>query len=120
MAAAPNIPVQIAHMSSGFQQPDALREFAEARASKDPRARNLYFDLSVGSSADLAVEQGRFLAEMIRKIGVEHVLYASDELPGDHHAPTWKHWLEMRQNLPLTNSEFAAVADNVAPYMQPR
>jgi predicted TIM-barrel fold metal-dependent hydrolase len=120
MSAAPNIAVQIAHMSSGFQQPEALREFAEARSSKDPLANNLYFDLSVGSFADLPTEQGAFLADMIRKIGLEHVLYASDELPGDHYAPTWKHWLEVRQNLPLTVSEFAAIADNVAPYMRPR
>lgn len=120
MSAAPNIPVQIAHLSSGLQQPEALRELAEARAANSPLAANLYFDLSVGSFADLPVQQGNFLADMIRKIGLEHVLYASDELPGDHHAPTWKHWAEMRQNLPLTEEEFAAIADNITPYMRPR
>ncbi|MEX2531039.1 MAG: hypothetical protein WD960_09730 [Gemmatimonadota bacterium] len=75
-------------MSSGFQHPEALSEFADARAAGDPAARNLYFDLSVGSFRNLGAETGEFLAEAIRKIGLDRVLYASDELPGDHHAPT--------------------------------
>ncbi len=118
MSAAPDIPVQIAHLSSGFQHRDALAEFADARAANDPSARNLYFDLSVGSFKDLDPELGQFIARSIRAIGLEHVLYASDEQPGDHHAPTAVHWAEMLANLPLTRDEFRAIADNVAPYMR--
>jgi predicted TIM-barrel fold metal-dependent hydrolase len=120
MPAAPNIPVQIAHLSSGLQHPEALSAFADARAAGERAAANLYFDMSVGSFRDLPPERGRFLADAIRRIGLEHVLYASDQLPGDHHAPTWQHWEEMRRTLPLTPDEFTAIADNVAPYMAPR
>jgi predicted TIM-barrel fold metal-dependent hydrolase len=119
VSAAPDIPIQIAHMSSGFQHPEALTAFADARASGDPLARRLYFDLSVGSFKNLAPDQARLIAESIRKIGLEHVLYASDVLPGDHHAPTGEHWADIRRNLPLTDEEFSAIADNIAPHMQP-
>lgn len=118
VSAAPDIPIQIAHMSSGFQHPEALSAFADARAHGDPLARHLYFDLSVGSFKNLKPDQARLIAESVRKIGLEHVLYASDELPGDHHAPTGEHWADIRGNLPLTDEEFGAIADNIAPHMQ--
>jgi predicted TIM-barrel fold metal-dependent hydrolase len=118
ISAAPDIPVQIAHMSSGFQSPDALAEFADARARNDPLARNLYFDLSVGRFKDIDPALGRLIADAIRKIGLEHVLYASDEQPGDQHVPTDVHWTEIGEELPLTKEEFRAIAENVAPYMR--
>ena len=57
-------------------------------------------------------------ADAIRKIGVDHVLYASDEQPGDQHQPTNVNWKEMRSELPLTPSEFRTIAGNVAPYIR--
>ncbi len=117
VSAAPDIPVQIAHLSSGFQSPEALSEFADARARHDPLARNLYFDLSVGRFKDIDPALGQFIADAIRKLGLEHVLYASDEQPGDQHVPTDVHWKEIGE-LPLTSQEFRAIADNVAPYMR--
>jgi predicted TIM-barrel fold metal-dependent hydrolase len=119
VAAAPDVPIQVAHLSSGFQNREALAEFADRRAAGDPRTKNLYFDLSVGSFADLDPALARFIADSVRKIGLEHVLYASDEQPGDHHAPTGRHWTEMRRSLPLTDAEWRAIADNVAPYLRP-
>jgi len=118
VAAAPDIPVQVAHLSSAFQHPDALSEFADARAAHDPLAANLYFDLSVGSFEDPDRATGRFIADAIRRIGLEHVLYASDEQPGDQHAPTAVNWREMYAALPLTEAEFRAIADNVTPYVK--
>jgi predicted TIM-barrel fold metal-dependent hydrolase len=118
MSAAPDIPVQIAHLSSGFQSPDALSEFADARARHEPVAQNLYFDLSIGRFRDLDDHVGRFIADAIRKIGLDHVLYASDEQPGDQHMPTGVHWREMRTELPLSADEFRTIAGNVAPYMR--
>lgn len=119
LSAAPDIPVQIAHMSSGLQSSEALMAFADARASSNPGARNLYFDLSVGSLKNLPPETARLLADAIRKIGLEHVLFASDVLPGDHHVPTGEHWADIRNILPLTDQEFSDIADNIAPYMLP-
>ncbi|HEV2125243.1 MAG TPA: amidohydrolase family protein [Chloroflexota bacterium] len=116
VSAAPDIPIQIAHM--GFASAQALSEFADARAAGDPLTKNLYFDLSVGSFKDLPTATGSFLAEAIRKIGLEHVLYASDTLPGDHNPPTHEHWPAMRSKLPLTEAEFRAIADNITPYIR--
>ena len=118
MSAAPDIPVQVAHMSSGLQNREALAEFADRRAAGDPRSKNLYFDLSIGSFKDLPPDAARFIADSIRKIELDHVLYASDEQPGDQHAPTGQHWAEMRESLPLTDAEWRVIAGNVAPYMR--
>lgn len=38
VSAAPEIPIQIAHMSSAPQRPKPLREFADARATGGPLA----------------------------------------------------------------------------------
>jgi predicted TIM-barrel fold metal-dependent hydrolase len=118
MSAAPDIPVQIAHLSNGFVSPDALSAFADARAANDPLARNLYFDLSPGRFKGIDPAVGRFMADAIRKIDLEHVVYASDEQPGDDHVPTAVHWKEMGAALPLTPDEFRAIADNVTPYIR--
>lgn len=116
VSAAPDIPVQIAHM--GFHSVEALSEFADARAGGDPLTRNLYFDFSIGSFADLNPATATFIAESIRKIGLENVLYASDELPGDHNPPTYEHWPAMRRSLPMTDVEFTKIANNLAPYLR--
>jgi hypothetical protein len=54
----------------------------------------------------------------ILKIGLDHVLYASDEQPGDQHMPTKVNWREMRAELPLTPGEFHTIASNVAPHIR--
>ena len=47
IAAAPDVPLQIAHLCGGEQYSDAaLRVYADAVAKGDPRTTNLYFDLA--------------------------------------------------------------------------
>jgi hypothetical protein len=57
-----------------------------------------------------------FVAANIRRSSLEHVLYASDELPGiatpRHASP------ETRRSLPPTDEEFSALADSVTPCMR--
>jgi hypothetical protein len=45
VSASPDIPIQIAHLAGngpGITSPEALTVFAEARAARDPRTKNLY------------------------------------------------------------------------------
>jgi predicted TIM-barrel fold metal-dependent hydrolase len=119
LPAAPDVPIQIAHLWGGGElAEDALAVFAEAVSSGDPRARNLLFDLtdaernSGGAPETLATLAGR-----IRQIGVERVLYGSDMLTPDSPPPVIA-WTRMRRKLPLTDQEFADIADNVAPYLR--
>ena len=119
LPAAPDVPVQIAHMAGAGSYTDsvdaALAVFTEAIAAKDPRVRKLYFDVSLGG-ADFPSEKAALVAQRIREIGVERVLFGSDTAPGSSYGPR-EAWAAFRK-LPLTESEFRAIADNVAPYMK--
>jgi hypothetical protein len=49
VSVAPDITIQIAHLAGngpGITSPEALAAFADARAAKDRRAKNLYFDFA--------------------------------------------------------------------------
>ena len=111
----PDVPVQIAHFAGGGPgyTDEALEVFADAIAAKDPRTKQLYFDI-----ATVADEQSdatlRKFAERIRQIGVERVLFGTDLGPP---LPR-QSWLIFRTTVPLTDDEFAAIAGNVAPYFR--
>lgn len=113
IAAAPDVPIQIAHLWGGesFSGP-ALEVYAEAIATNDPVAKNLYFDISgawvYGKPNDMpAIVSG------IRRIGLARILYASD-------APPTEAWKAFREKVPLTEAEFRQIANNVAPYLEGR
>lgn len=119
VAAAPDIPIQIAHLGGdgpGIDAPDALAAFAEARAARDPRTRRLYFDIAGLVTKDMDAAQAELMVRRMRQIGLEHVLYASDGQPPN--ASTAEHWMQTRLKLPLTNRELRTLANNVAPYMR--
>lgn len=119
LPAAPDVPVQIAHMAGagGYLDPAidrALEVFADAIARGDPRTVHLYFDVS-------GVWFGRFggkppiLAARIRKLGLERMLFGSDgAVPGNSPAEAW----EAFRRLPLTDEEFEVIERNVAPYLR--
>jgi predicted TIM-barrel fold metal-dependent hydrolase len=114
---APDVVVQIAHMAgSGPDYNDgAMDVFAKAFAAKDRRVRNLYFDLA--TVADLP-RQAEGIATTIRAIGVERFLYGSDPAFGGRKTAL-QEWGTLRGTVPLTDSEFAIIRDNVAPYLRP-
>ncbi len=123
LPAAPDIPIQIAHMAGsgpGWGDPDAdaaLAVFAEAVAAGDPRTRNLWFDLATIVNLSMSRETARQVAGRIRQIGVQRVLYGSDmALSGN--LPPRQGWAVIRGLLPLTEEEFRTIATNVAPYMR--
>jgi uncharacterized protein len=118
LPAAPDVPVQIAHMAGGgpgWTDP-ALAVYADAISAGDPRTRNLYFDLATVADEQTA-EDEKLLARRIRQIGLRRILYGSDAPFGGRNAPR-QEWGTFRGMVPLTDEEFRIIAGNVAPYMR--
>ncbi len=113
IAAAPDVPIQIAHLWGGesFAGP-ALAVYADAVATGDPVAKNLYFDVSGLTSYGKPEHMPEIVAQ-IRRIGLSRILYASD-------APPAEAWQALVRDVPLTEAELRTIADNVAPYMRDR
>ena len=126
LSKAGDLPVQIAH-GGGYAGADpatidSLEAFGTAIARKAPGTRNLVFDLSgvvipepsasaLGSSdAQLAI----FTADM-RRIGLDRFVIGSDWPAIGPIAPYFE---LMRQKLALTDSEWTALCNNVAPYLR--
>ncbi len=124
LPAAPDVPVQIAHLWGGGGFSDsALEVYAAAVAVGDPRTKNLYFDVSdiahVAEGAEgweTTVRQMRTVAQRIRQIGVERMLWGSDMSPPS--MPARDAWIAFRTLVPLTEDEFSVIARNVAPYLR--
>jgi predicted TIM-barrel fold metal-dependent hydrolase len=115
---APDITVQIAHMAGGgVITESALAVFAEAIAAKDPRTKNLYFDVTTMVNAGTPTKRLRRDAEWLRKIGLERILWGSDMMTNSENS-TSKQWLFFRALLPLTEAELRQIANNIAPYMR--
>jgi predicted TIM-barrel fold metal-dependent hydrolase len=119
LPAAPDVPVQIAHLWGGNQyRPEPLAVYAAAIAAGDPRTRNLYFDLTEivpgAGGADRALRE---IARTLRQIGLDRVLYGSDATTAGG-APVAQRWAQLRHRLPLTDAEMQDIADNVAPYLR--
>ena len=118
IAAAPDVPFQIAHLWGGEQfSADALAVYADAVSSGDPRTKNLYFDLAeVGLVAEGRKPMLDAMAARIRQIGLSRVLYGSDGPAADAMSPgeEWK----ITRTLPLAEDEVRAIAANVAPYLR--
>ena len=120
LPAAPDIPVQIAHLagSGGYDEPTdaALNVFVEAIAAKDVRVKNLWFDVTAVVRSSTTPDQAQRIATRLRQIGISRILYGSDAAAGGNPAPR-EGWAAFRQ-LPLTDKEFKTIAGNVAPYMR--
>lgn len=118
MKDAPNVPVQIAHLWGGNDYaPAALAAYADALMAHDPRAKNLYFDLT---EAALVAEKDALpdIAQRIRQIGLERVFYGSDVAATPDAPPLLMRWALTRYRLPLTDDELRVIAGNVAPWMR--
>lgn len=119
LAAAPDVPVQIAHMWGGNEvSEEALWVFANAVSSGDPRARNLYFDLTHVAAAANSAEKRELIAHYARQIGMDRLLYGSDMHSSPDLPPSTLGWSSLMRSLLLTEAEFADIADNVAPYLR--
>jgi len=120
LPAAPDVPVQIAHLAGaggyGPATDSALSVFTDAIARRDPRVRNVWFDAAVVVRPDMSPDELRKIAARIRQIGIERVLYGSDAATSPLRYPK-AGWAAFRR-LPLTEAEFGVVASNIAPYLR--
>jgi predicted TIM-barrel fold metal-dependent hydrolase len=119
ISAAPDVPIQIVHLAGAGPYTDplvdqALGVFVEAIANGDPRTRRLYFDVSTVVSPDLPDERRDLVVTRIRQLGIDRILYGSDAVTD---ASPRERWAEFHQ-LSLSETEFQAIASNLAPYMQ--
>lgn len=92
LTAAPDVPVQIAHLAGagGYSDPlvdQALEVFATAVAAGEPRARRLLFDVTTIVTAKTTPERAALMASRIRQLGVQRVLYGSDAASGGNLPP---------------------------------
>ncbi|MDP9203952.1 MAG: amidohydrolase family protein [Gemmatimonadota bacterium] len=120
LPAAPDVPVQIAHLAGagGYDDPlvdQALAVFVEAIAKGDPRTKRLWFDVATVATSAAPPEQLALIASRIRQLGVQRILYGSDAAtPGNTPREGWATF----RKLPLTAAEFRTIANNVPPYMR--
>jgi uncharacterized protein len=119
LPAAPDIPVQIAHLWGGGNfSADALAVYAEAVAARRPATRHLYFDVTDAALAANTPEMAQVVADRIRQIGLDRILYGSDAAFGTHPDPHGS-WSAFRKGIPLSEAEFRKIAHNVAPFTWP-
>jgi predicted TIM-barrel fold metal-dependent hydrolase len=122
LPAAPDVPVQVAHLASsgpGYDDPlahEAITVLAEAVARDDPRTKRLLFDAATNVSRDTSAGDEALATKLIRQIGVHRILYGSDAAVQDNPRPR-EGWALFRR-LPLTDAEFETIAQNVAPYLR--
>lgn len=120
LPAAPDVPVQIAHLAGAGSYDDplvdeAVQVFVDAIAKRDPRTANLYFDVSGVAGLGEWEKKAELIAARIRQLGVGRVLYGSDGTT-DVLTPRTA-WAAFRR-LPLSDGEFQTIAASVAPYMR--
>jgi predicted TIM-barrel fold metal-dependent hydrolase len=120
---APDVTIQIAHLwGGGAYSGAALAAYADAMSARHPATRNMYFD--VAEAALVTSQNGETkrqiasnLASKIRQIGINRILFGSDQFGGDHRKPA-EAWQMFLKEVPLTNEEYATIGRNVAPYLR--
>jgi uncharacterized protein len=119
---APDVPVQVAHLAGtgpGYDDPpadSAMAVLADAVEKKDPRTRQLWFDVAGIVDSSVTGAQAALLVRRIRQAGVGRILYGSDAAVLESMRPR-EEWAAFRR-LPLTEAEFDSIARNVAPYLR--
>lgn len=120
LPAAPDIPIQIAHLSAsgpGYHSDDALEVYANAAVAGDARMKNVYFDVAGMVLKDTPLDTLALVAKRLRQLGMKRILFGSDYAPGGHNVAPKDAWEAFRR-LPLNDEEFRLIAENVAPYMR--
>jgi predicted TIM-barrel fold metal-dependent hydrolase len=114
LPAAPDVAVQIAHLSGagGYQDPGidaAVGVFANAVAAGDKRMKRVYFEVS-GVFLEQWEPKADLIAKRLRMLGLDRIVYGSD-------GPPAQNWQAFRK-LPLSEGEFRTIETNVTPYMK--
>jgi len=122
LPSAPDIAVQIAHLTGGgtYDDPatdEAVSVFADAVARRDSRMARVYFDVSGLAGYGKWMDHAEQIAMRIRQLGVQRMLFGSDGAERGGGIPPREAW-ELFLKLPLSDDEFRVIAGNVAPYMK--
>jgi predicted TIM-barrel fold metal-dependent hydrolase len=117
---APDVVVQIAHLAGGGGYNDpatdaALSVFVTAIEQKDPRMKNVYFDVCGLAIPGRWENKAGLLVKRIRQIGTRRLLYGSDA-PIANNLP--KDALKRWHSVPLNHEEFRDIDNNIAPYLR--
>ena len=126
---APDVPIQIAHMTGSLRDLDL---FADAIEAGKPGTRNLYFDWtqalpieglwgygpSEGLSGTTSREVKARLVELMRRVGMNRILFGTD-MPLAWNPSPREWWRKTVLTLPLTDDELRDIADNLPPYVRP-
>jgi uncharacterized protein len=120
LPAAPEVPVQIAHLAGagGYDDPlvdEAVGVFVEAVANGDVRLTHVYFDVSGVAGLGEWEQKADLIARRIRQLGVHRILFGSDGAVGEY---TPQRATAAFRQLPLSVSEFETIRNNIAPYMR--
>ena len=113
---APSIEIVVAHFGGagpGYpaQADEVMAVFGAAEERKDPRMRNIYFDLATAVTAETTTEEAALVARRVRQVGSQRVLYGSDlSPPGGSIRSGWEIF---RGRIPLTDAEFRTIGGNV-------
>ena len=111
---APDVDIIVAHFGGGggysHQYDEVMSVFGAAAQRRDPRAKNLYFDVSTVVTDQSTAADDALIATRIRQIGASHILYGSDLLPpgGSIRAG----WEIFRSKVPLAPAELQTIIDN--------
>ena len=119
--AAPDVPIQIAHLAGagGYADPlvdEALSVFVDAIGKGDPRTKNMYFDVTTVVVPQAPAERLTLVAGRLRQLGLQRILHGSDAAAGGN-LPPRESWTAFGR-LPLTETEFQTIARNIPPYMR--
>jgi predicted TIM-barrel fold metal-dependent hydrolase len=116
VSAAPSIDIVVAHFGGsgpGYpaQADSVMAVFGAAAERKDPRMRNLYFDVATIVAAETTPGEASLVATRVRQVGPSRVLYGSDlSPPGGSIRAGWELF---RTRVPLTDAELRTIASNV-------
>ena len=118
--AAPDVPIQVAHLAGagGYEDPivdEAVSVLAAAIERGDRRTKNLYFDVTTVALPSASAGRFALIAKRLRQLGLQRILYGSDAAAGGN-LPPREGWAAFRK-LPLTDAEFQIIAANVPPYV---
>jgi uncharacterized protein len=120
LPAAPDVPVQVAHLggAGGYQDPladEVIGVFADAIATRDPRVARLCVDISGVAGLGDWRPRADLIATRIRQLGLDRVFYGSDGATDEFNP---QRAVKAFRELPLSEAELRAIATNVAPYLR--
>jgi predicted TIM-barrel fold metal-dependent hydrolase len=112
---AAGIEIVVAHFGAsgpGYtpQAGEVMGVFAAAARRKDPRMRNLYFDVATIVAGETSAADAAVVADLVRQVTPRRVLYGSDLSPPG--GSIRQGWEIFRTKVPLTAAELQQIANN--------